>query len=278
MCMCVCVWAMCMSVQIPCKPGEGVGSPGSGVTDSSELPVVGAGNWTWILLKSSKCSRPPWHFSSPMLQFFWNVLSYLDTVVLEMIGKGKVRLPGFELSCCHYLPQGQLSWRFILEWVLEGVATAKVCVTGWTLPSVEGKTAALAAFSVSFFSKRWGQNLARGRLLSQRDHSFLNWMRRVLVLHRTFSVLPAPSPVLRSDDGKPQQLHKMTDGEGKTNPNQSRLDDGLSGIGSAAGDSGLSCQDFRPAHPAVPMAPLSCSLSPPLSTDGWVASTFTCWE
>lgn len=41
---------------------------------------------------------------------------------------------------------------------------------------------------------------------------------------------------------RPQQLLKITDGEGKTkpNPNQSRLDDRLSRIGSAAGAGGLS--------------------------------------
>lgn len=41
---------------------------------------------------------------------------------------------------------------------------------------------------------------------------------------------------------RPQQLLKITDGEGKTktNPNQSRLDNRLSRIGSAAGAGGLS--------------------------------------
>jgi hypothetical protein len=51
---------MGLCVSYPCsrlqRPEEGVGCPGVGVTGSSELPTVGAGNYTQVLLKSSECS------------------------------------------------------------------------------------------------------------------------------------------------------------------------------------------------------------------------------
>lgn len=47
-CMCtyLCVCTMC--VQVPVKP-EGVKAPGTGMTGSSEMPNMGAGDRTWAL-------------------------------------------------------------------------------------------------------------------------------------------------------------------------------------------------------------------------------------
>lgn len=47
-----------------------IGSSGIGVIDSCELPNKNAGDWNWILYKSSKCSLLPSHFSSLGIQIF----------------------------------------------------------------------------------------------------------------------------------------------------------------------------------------------------------------
>lgn len=67
--------------------------------------------------------------------------------------RGESRTPRLWIQLLSLLPLGT-TWKFIPEWVLEGASTGKVCVTGWTLPSVEGKTACLCLLSVSHSFRR----------------------------------------------------------------------------------------------------------------------------
>lgn len=43
------VLRVCVCVQVPVKPEEGVKAPGTGMTGSSDMPNMGAGNRTWAL-------------------------------------------------------------------------------------------------------------------------------------------------------------------------------------------------------------------------------------
>lgn len=49
------VCTYCMIVQVPWRPGEGIGVPGAGVTGNCELPSIGAGNQTQVIWKSKCC-------------------------------------------------------------------------------------------------------------------------------------------------------------------------------------------------------------------------------
>lgn len=55
-CLCMCLCVACAHVYACEKLGEGVGSPGAGVTRGYELPVLVVG--TQVLYKSTKYSRP----------------------------------------------------------------------------------------------------------------------------------------------------------------------------------------------------------------------------
>lgn len=69
----LCVWVdlpACMSVHhmstwCPQRPQEGVGFPGIGVVEALRAVNVGAGNWAWVLWKTSPWSSLQNHLSRP---------------------------------------------------------------------------------------------------------------------------------------------------------------------------------------------------------------------
>lgn len=71
-------WAMCPRVQVP-EETRGMGSPGAGVICSCELPNMGAGNWPWVLCKSSSHSFLTTKPSS---------LQYLKAYIFKRCGNG----------------------------------------------------------------------------------------------------------------------------------------------------------------------------------------------
>ena len=62
-CVCVCVYTcVCTWVQVPMEP-RGINLPAAGVTDSCELPDVGAENQTQVICKSHTHTLSHWGIS-----------------------------------------------------------------------------------------------------------------------------------------------------------------------------------------------------------------------
>jgi len=55
--LCTRMFCLLVCLCIPCMPGA-LRSPGSGVTNSCEMPDMGFGNCTQVLWKSSQCLKP----------------------------------------------------------------------------------------------------------------------------------------------------------------------------------------------------------------------------
>lgn len=64
---CLCV-GMCMCDWVSMEYRRGTGTPRDGVTGCCELPDMGAEKQAHDLCKSSMCSQPPTHHSSPLLK------------------------------------------------------------------------------------------------------------------------------------------------------------------------------------------------------------------
>ena len=69
LCVCVCLCTYHMCKWLPVEAREGIRSLGAEYISSYELVFVGAGIWIWVPWKSSHCSQPLTHLSSPLHTF-----------------------------------------------------------------------------------------------------------------------------------------------------------------------------------------------------------------
>ena len=85
-------------MQCPKKPGKGVGSPGTGVTDGYEPPLGCWGLKPGLLCKISKCTYILSHVSYPRKSFFYLTLPSV-TRVQAIWGAEMRRTTGSSLTC-----------------------------------------------------------------------------------------------------------------------------------------------------------------------------------
>lgn len=120
----VCTYVCAHACRCPHSLEEGIRSPGVGEISSCESPVVGAGNQTWVVHKSSKWSELLGHLSSPL---GFKIIGYVEHISLHLCLILIIRMPSL---------RGVWSFARALHWAIFLLSWLMCTILGGTSTNV----------------------------------------------------------------------------------------------------------------------------------------------